>query len=1295
MNPRIAIDVSCKLPKRFNAKRLIPFSTFLLLFCFLVPSTRLLGQTFTSTGTWVCPVGVTSITVECWGGGGAGGGSVTVLAPNAGAGGGGGGYTKRTSVSVTPGNTYNVIVGQGGSGNVAFTVNGNNGGNSYFGTSTALAYGGNGGGGNGGSIGTGGIGSTWNGGDGALAKNSTTSGGGGGGAGYGSVGGNANQITPGSGGIGNSSGTGGAGFSSNANGNSGNIIAGGGSGAGQSGIIQSWTGGSGANGEVILTNTSPPTVTGISSNICVGGSITITGTNFAGITAANVKIGATAVSSITSSTSTQIVAVVATACTGTVSVTTSGGTATSSATFTAYSYPAAPTVTTPINYCLNAVASQLTATGSNLTWGSGSLSGTAGGTTTLSTLTYIDGAFSNKKTNFTTTAANVKIISINYYIPAWQSVSNLVLALYNSSGTVIATSSTSTTLTNGGSPVTITNIFNYTIASAGNYSIGISTGTGTIGGDSPSFPITEATGTINVTGTTNPGSTPYHCFNNIQFSVNNGSIAPTPSTSVAGTTNYLVSQTVSGCVSPQATIAVIVNNLPSATISYSGTPYCISLGTAQNVTLTGTSGGTYSASPSGLSINSSTGAITPSTSTPGTYTVTYTIPPSGGCAVYTTTTSLTVSALSVGGSVGSNATVCSGTNSGTVNLTGQTGNVLNWQYSTDGGTTWTSIANTTTSQTFTNLTQTTSGRAVVQNGGCSSANSNAATVTVNAVSVGGSVGSNATVCSGSNSGTLNLTGQTGSVVNWQYSTDSGTTWTSIANTTTSQTYSNLTQTTLYKAVVQSGVCSSANSSAAIITVNAASVGGSVGSNATVCSGTNSGILNLTGQTGSIINWQYSTNGGTTWTTIANTTTSQTYTNLTQTTLYRAVVQNGVCSSAFSSSATITVNAIPAAPTVTTPINYCLNAVASQLTATGSNLTWGSGSISGSVGGTSILSTVVYIDNNYNNKKTNFTTTVPNVTISNIDYYIPSYQAVSGMVLAIYNSSGAVIATSSTTTTLTAGSSTVKISNSFSYTISTAGNYGVGVYAGSGNIGSDNPSFPITELTGTINITGVSVSGSRCFNNIQFTVNNGSIAPTPSTSTTGTTNYFVSQTVNGCVSPQATIAVIVGAPSSATISYSGTPFCKSVGTAQAVIQSGTSGGAYSASPSGLTINSSTGAITPSSSAAGTYTVTYTMAAAGGCSAQTATSSVTITTTPSATVSYSGSPFCINSGSVSVTQTGIAGGTYSSTSGLFINSSTGAINLNSSSAGTYTVTYTIAASGVVRFILLQQVSQSLLL
>ena len=148
---------------------------------------------------------------------------------------------------------------------------------------------------------------------------------------------------------------------------------------------------------------------------------------------------------------------------------------------------------------------------------------------------------------------------------------------------------------------------------------------------------------------------------------------------------------------------------------------------------------------------------------------------------------------------------------------------------------------------------------------------------------------------------------------------------------------------------------------------------------------------------------------------------------------------------------------------------------------------------------------------------------------------------------------------------------------------------------------------------------------------------------------------------------------------ASISYSGAPFCSSLSTPQLVSLTGTSGGAFS-SAAGLVISSSTGAITPSTSTAGTYTVTYVVAAAGGCASVMTTRSVTITSSPTATISYSGSPFCTsNAAAQAVSRIGATGGSYSSIAGLSINPSTGAITPSTSTAGTYTVTYSIPASG----------------
>ena len=167
---------------------------------------------------------------------------------------------------------------------------------------------------------------------------------------------------------------------------------------------------------------------------------------------------------------------------------------------------------------------------------------------------------------------------------------------------------------------------------------------------------------------------------------------------------------------------------------------------------------------------------------------------------------------------------------------------------------------------------------------------------------------------------------------------------------------------------------------------------------------------------------------------------------------------------------------------------------------------------------------------------------------------------------------------------------------------------------------------------------------------------------------------------GCAAQTATTSVTITTLPAATISYAGTPFCKTLVGAQSVTQTGTAGGTYS-STAGLTINAATGAITPSSSTAGTYTVTYTMAAAGGCAVQTATTSVTITALPVATFSYTGTPYYQNAANPSPTFSGGGvAGTFSSTAGLvFVSTATGQINLAASTAGTYTVTNTIAASG----------------
>src|SRR5687767_6741857 len=119
-NPLFVVSGILLYPKQFSFNRssliLIMSILFMIVFNKIVYS-QALPQTYTVSGTWTCPPGVTVVTVETWGGGGSGGGSSSNQ--QAGGGGGGGGYNM-AFVNVVPGNVYPITVGQGGVASAAF-----------------------------------------------------------------------------------------------------------------------------------------------------------------------------------------------------------------------------------------------------------------------------------------------------------------------------------------------------------------------------------------------------------------------------------------------------------------------------------------------------------------------------------------------------------------------------------------------------------------------------------------------------------------------------------------------------------------------------------------------------------------------------------------------------------------------------------------------------------------------------------------------------------------------------------------------------------------------------------------------------------------------------------------------------------------------------------------------------------------------------------------------------------------------------------------------------------------------
>ena len=209
-------------------------------------------QAYTTAGTysWVAPTGVTSVAVVAVGGGGAGSAS-----GGANKGGGGGGLGWKNNISVTPGNSYTVVVGSAGA-NGCFG-DGTPGGNSYFiNTSTVL--------GGGGQANTSGVGGTYagdgggNGGNGGIQPGGYGSAGGGAGGytgngGNGGRGGSPGCQTAGTSGVGGAGGGGGGAGSSGYGGSGGGVgILGQGSngsgGASASGSTSSGGGGGGGSG---------------------------------------------------------------------------------------------------------------------------------------------------------------------------------------------------------------------------------------------------------------------------------------------------------------------------------------------------------------------------------------------------------------------------------------------------------------------------------------------------------------------------------------------------------------------------------------------------------------------------------------------------------------------------------------------------------------------------------------------------------------------------------------------------------------------------------------------------------------------------------------------------------------------------------------------------------------------------------------------------------------------------------------------------------------------------------------
>lgn len=190
------------------------------------------------------------------------------------------------------------------------------------------------------------------------------------------------------------------------------------------------------------------------------------------------------------------------------------------------------------------------------------------------------------------------------------------------------------------------------------------------------------------------------------------------------------------------------------------------------------------------------------------------------------------------------------------------------------------------------------------------------------------------------------------------------------------------------------------------------------------------------------------------------------------------------------------------------------------------------------------------------------------------------------------------------------------------------------------------------------------------------------APTPGTTTVGTTSYYVAYVDGtGCEGVRAQIDVNVNDKTNPVVgfTYDATTYCSIAADPVITLDADfAQNGTFTATPVGLSIDAITGAIDLSASTAGTYNVTYDVAAVDCINP--GTNSVTITinepSTPVVDFTYPNN-VCLNNAAalLPVTATGFTtGGTFASTT-LTVDALTGEINLSTATAGTHDVTYTV--------------------
>ena len=785
--------------------------------------------------------------------------------------------------------------------------------------------------------------------------------------------------------------------------------------------------------------------------------------------------------------------------------------------------------------------------------------------------------------------------------------------------------------------------------------------------------------TVDITATAVTfGSTPGLTFT--YFTDAAGTIALATPAAVATSGTYYIKGTLGTGCSMIKPVVVTINPLPTAAISYTGSPFCAT-GTA-TVTRTGQAGGAYTSAPAGLSLNAATGDINLATSTPSAtpYTITYTF--TNGTCSNTTTTTVLINALPTATINYAGSPFCA-TGTATVTRTGQAGGAYTSApagLSINAATGDINLATSTPSATPYTITYT------FTNGTCS--NTTTTTVLINALPTATINYAGSPFCA-TGTATVTRTGQAGGTYTSApagLSLNAATGDINLATSTPSATPYTITYT------FTNGTCS--NTTTTTVLINALPIATINYAGSPFCA-TGTATVTRTGQAGGTYTSApagLSLNAATGDINLATSTPSATPYTITYT------FTNGTCSN--TTTTTVLINALPIAT-----INYAGSPFCATGTATVTRTGQAGGTYTSAPAGLSLNAATGDI---------NLATSTPSATPYTITYTFTNGTCsntttttvlINALPIATINYAGSPFCATGTATVTRTGQA------GGTYTSAPAG-LSLNAATGDINLATSTPSatpYTITYTftngtcsntttttvlinalpTATINYAGSPFCATGTATVTRTGQAGGTYTSAPAglslnaatgdinlaTSTPSATPYTITYTfTNGTCSNTTITTVLINALPTATINYAGSPFC-ATGTAT-VTRTGQAGGSYTSAPAGLSLNAATGDINLATStpSATPYTITYTFT--NGTCSNTTTTTVLINALPTATINYAGSPFCAT-GTATVTRTGQAGGTYTSApAGLSINAATGDINLATStpSATPYTITYT---------------------